>query len=93
MSVNMIAVENDYEPIIYEQPFSSHIYENQMELLNNYYKEPTNSNSRDNQEENKINTVTKPDKKDKTQCSNTNHIYQNIQKNNQEKKFGQFHFS
>ena len=28
----MIAVENDYEPVIYEQPFSSHIYENQSEL-------------------------------------------------------------
>ena len=80
MSVNMITVENDYEPIIYKQPFSSHIYENQMELLSNYYIEPTNNNSRDNQEVNKINTVTKPDKKDKTQCSNTNHIYHNIQK-------------
>ena len=32
-SVNMITVENDYEPIIYEQPFSSHINENQSELL------------------------------------------------------------
>ena len=80
MSVNMIIVENDYEPIIYEQSFSSHIYENQMELLKNYYIEPTNKNSRDNHEVNKIYTVTKPDKKDKTQCSNTNHIYQNIQK-------------
>ena len=28
ISVNMITVKNDYEPIIYEQPFSSHIYEN-----------------------------------------------------------------
>ena len=36
----MIAVKNDYEPIIYEQPFSSHIYENQLELLHNYYIEP-----------------------------------------------------
>ena len=25
ISINMIAVENDYEPIIYEQPFTSHI--------------------------------------------------------------------
>ena len=25
--------KNDYEPIIYEQPFHSHIYENQTELL------------------------------------------------------------
>ena len=39
----MIAVENDYEPIIYEQPFSSHIYENQLELLDNYYIEPIHS--------------------------------------------------
>ena len=77
MSVNMITIKNDYEPIIYEQPFSSHIYENQIELLNNYYIEPTNKDSRVNHE---VNTVTKPDKKDKTQCSNTNHIYQNIKK-------------
>ena len=39
----MIAVENDYEPIIYEQPFASHIYENQLELLHNYYIEPINT--------------------------------------------------
>ena len=76
----MITVGNGYEPIIYEQPFSSHIYENQMELLNNYYIEPTNNNSRLNQEVDKINTVTKPDKKDETQYSNTNHIHHNIQK-------------
>ena len=37
ISVNMITVENDYEPIVYEQPFSSHIYESQLELLHNYY--------------------------------------------------------
>ena len=43
ISINMIAVENDYEPIIYEQPFSSHIYENQSELLHNYYIEPIHS--------------------------------------------------
>ena len=36
----MIAVKNDYEPIIYEQLFTSHIYENQLELLHNYYIEP-----------------------------------------------------
>ena len=27
ISVKMITVENDYEPIIYEQPFTSHLYE------------------------------------------------------------------
>ena len=43
ISVNMITVENDYEPIIYEQPFTSHIYENQLELLHNYYIGPSDT--------------------------------------------------
>ena len=75
----MITVENDYEPIIYEQLFTSHIYENQLELLHNYYIEPINT-PQTAQEVNEINTVIKPDEKDKTKCSNTIHIYQNIQK-------------
>ena len=75
----MITVENDYEPIIYEQPFTSHIYENQLELLHNYYIGPINHNTQTTQVD-KINTVIKPDKKVETQCSNTKHIYQNIQK-------------
>ena len=54
ISVNMITVENDYEPIIYEQPFSSHIYENQLELLHNYYTRPTNNNTRTTQEVKKL---------------------------------------
>ena len=80
ISVNMITVENDYELIIYEQPFSSHIYENQLELLHNYYTTPINNDTRTTQEVNKINTVIKPDKKDEVQCSNMKHIYQIIQK-------------
>ena len=79
ISVNMITVENDYEPIIYEQPFTSNIYENQLELLHSYYIGPID-NTQTTQEVNEINTVIKPDKKDETQCSNTKHIYQNIQK-------------
>ena len=75
----MITVENDFEPIIYEQPFTSHIYENQLELLHNYYTEPIDT-TQTAQEVNEINTVIKPDEKDKTKCSNTNHIYQNKQK-------------
>ena len=75
----MITVENDYEPIIYEQPFTSHIYENQLELLHNFYIEPIDT-TQTAQEVNETNTVIKPDEKDKTKCSNTNHIYQNIQK-------------
>ena len=59
----MITVENDYEPIIYEQPFTSHIYENQLELLHKYYIGPINNNTQTTQEANEINTVIKPDKK------------------------------
>ena len=61
----MITVENDYEPMIYEQPFSSHLYENQLELLHNYYIEPINT-SQTAQEINEINTVNKPNENDKT---------------------------
>ena len=81
----MITVENDYEPIIYEQPFTSHLYENQLELLHNYYIEPINT-TQTAQEINEINTVIKPDEKDKTKCSNINHIYQNIQKKTTQRK-------
>ena len=81
----MITVENDYEPIIYEQPFTSHIYENQLELLHKYYIEPIDT-TQTAQEVNETNTVIKPDEKDKTKCSNTNHIYQNIQKKTTQRK-------
>ena len=86
ISVNMITVENDYEPIIYEQLFTSHIYENQLELLDKYYIGPINNNTQTTQEVNEIDTVIKPDKKNETQCSNTKHIYQNIQKKTTERK-------
>ena len=85
ISVNMITVKNDYEPIIYEHPFTSHIYENQLELLHNYYIGASGT-TQTTQEVNEINTVIKPDKKDETQCSNTKHIYQNIQKEQQREK-------
>ena len=84
-SINMIAVENDYEPIIYEQPFSSHIYENQLELLHSYYIEPIHS-TQTAQETNKINTTNQSNENNKTKCLNTNHIYQNIQKEQPKEK-------
>ena len=87
ISVNTIKVKNDYEPIIYEQPFSSHIYENQLELLHNYYTRTINNNTRTTQEVNEIDAVIKPDKKDEVQCSNTKHIYQNLQKEQPREKF------
>ena len=73
----MITVGNDYEPIIYEQPLTS--LENQLELLRNYYIGPIDT-TQTAQEVIENNTVIKPDVKGKIQCSNTNHIYQNIQK-------------
>ena len=82
----MITAENDYEPIIYEILFTSHIYENQLELLRSYYTTPISNNVPVpvEQEVNRINTVIKPEK-DEIQSSSTNH--------NREKNFGQFHFS
>ena len=88
----MIAVENDYEPIIYEQPFTSHIYENQLELFHNYYIEPINT-TQTAQEINKINMVNKPNENDKTKRLTTNHIYQNIQKEQPREKIWTNHFS
>ena len=77
----MITVENEYEPFIYEQLFNSHIHENQLELLQNYYTRTISNNVPVTQEVNKINTVIKPEK-DEIQCSSTNHIYQNIPREN-----------
>ena len=82
ISVNMITVENDYEPIIYEQPFSSHIYENQWELLQDYYTRPIRNDRSVEQNVNEINTVVNNEK----QRSSTNHIYQNIQKDQPREK-------
>ena len=75
----MITVEIDYKLIIYEQPFSSQNYENQLELLHDYYTRPIRNNVPVTQEVNEINTVIKPEK-DEVQGSSTNHNYQNIQK-------------
>ena len=72
----MITVENDYEPIIYEQPFSSHIYENQSELLQDYYTRPIRNDVSIEQNVNEINTVVNNEK----QRSSTSNIYQNMQK-------------
>ena len=85
LSINMIKVENDYESVIYEQPFSSHIYENQSEFLQNYYTTPITS-TLTTQETNEINTTNQTIKNTKTKCLNTNHIYQNIQKEQPKEK-------
>ena len=78
----MITVENDYEPIVYEQPFSSHIYENQSELLQDYYTRAIRNNVSVEQNVNEINTVFNNEK----QRSSTIHIYQIIQKEQPKEK-------
>ena len=78
----MITVENDYEPILYEQPFSSHIYENKSELLQDYYTRPIRNDVSIEQNVNEINTEVINEK----QRSSTNHIYQNIQKKTAKRK-------
>ena len=89
----MIKDENDYEPFIYEQPFSSHIYENHMEVLFDYYIRPISNIVSVTQEVNETNTVINPDEKDEVQCSRKNHIYQNIQQEQPREKIWTSHFS
>ena len=78
----MITVENNYEPIAYEQPFSSHIYENQSKLLQDYYTRPIRNNIPVDEIVNEVNAVVKYEK----QRSSTNHLYQNIQKEKRKEK-------
>ena len=85
ISVIIIKVENDYEPVIDEQPFHSHNYENQMELLQDSYNRPTSNSIPVVQEVNEVNTLIKPEK-DQVPCSSTNHIHQNIQKKSPKEK-------
>ena len=77
--INMITVENDYESVTYEEPFSSHVYENQIELLNNYYLGPNNNPTQINQKAHKIDTENSFNKNEIKNLT-TNHIYQNVQK-------------
>ena len=67
ISVIMKTVGKYYEPIIYEQPFSSHIIENNLELLQDYYTRHIKNFIPNTKEANEINTVTKPVEEDKVQ--------------------------
>ena len=75
----MIKVENDYETVTYEQPFHSHVYENQLELLLKYYTRPRSNSIPIEQEANDATTLHEPEN-EQVPCSSTNHIYQNIPK-------------
>ena len=80
ISNNKINVENDYKPIIYEQPIHSNIHQNHDQFLLNYYTRPI---SRKKTIEKIVEVITeKP-----TECSSTNNIYQNIPKETQLPKY------
>ena len=85
ISVNMITVENDYQCIINEQPFTSHIYEKDLELLHNYYIGLIDT-TQTTQEVNAINTVIKPDKKTKQNAQTQNILIKIYKKNNNQEK-------
>ena len=69
----MIKVKNGYETVTYEKPFHSHIYEDQLELLLDYYTRPRSNNIPTEQKVNES-------EKEQISCSSTNHIYQNVPK-------------
>ena len=77
ISINMIHVENDYEPFIYEQPIYSYIFQNHDQFLLNYFTRPINSNKTIE----KILEEIAAEKR--TERSSTNNIYQNKSKKSQ----------
>ena len=79
ISVNMIVIENDYKTLKYEQPFHSHVYENQLELLLDCYNRPRSNTIPIEQEVNEAKTLHESEK-EQVPCSSTSHIYQNVPK-------------
>ena len=65
--------------VTYEQLFHSHVYENQLELLLEFYNRPRSDNIPIEQEVNETTTLHEPEK-EQVPCSSTNHLYQNIPK-------------
>ena len=88
----MIKVENDYETVKYEEPFHSHIYENQFQFLSDYYTRPRKNYKQTEQKVNKVTIAHEPEE-EQVSCLHTNHIYQNVPKVPPREKFGQLHFS
>ena len=75
----MIEVENDYETVLYEQLFHSHVYENQFELVLNYYTTRRSNNIPIEHIAHEATTFHKPEKQ-QLPCSSANYINQNIPK-------------
>ena len=88
----MIKVEKDYGTVKYEEPFRSHIYENQFEFLSDYYTRPRKNYKQTEHKVNKV-TISLEPEKEQVSCLHTNHIYQNIPKEPPRERFGQFYFS
>ena len=80
ISINMIQVENDYEPINYEQPIESPYYQNHDYFPLNYFERPMNNNKTIDDIVEEI-TEEKP-----TEFSSTNHIYQKVSMETQSPK-------
>ena len=87
-SINMINFEIDYEPIIYDQPIYSQIYQNHDHLIIIQDLYPVKNKG-------KIQKIVEEVKEENpTECSNTNYVYQNIPKETQlqNEKNGQSNF-
>ena len=87
----MINVENDYEPIIYEQPIYYHIYQNPDQFLLNYYTRPIPVNK--TKKNRKISRRNNRRKKPQNAQAQTTFIKTNLKNRSYEKKkSGQSHF-
>ena len=86
----MINVENDYEPIIYEQPIYSHIYQNNDQFPLNYYTRTISNNKAKAKIEKIVEEITWQIAQTQItiikECSNTNNNYPNIPKEPQLQK-------
>ena len=80
----MIKVDDDYETVMYEQPLHPHVYENQLELLLDYYTRPRSNYIPIEQKVNEATILHEPEKK-QVPCSSSNHMYQNVPKNTKRK--------
>ena len=72
----MIEVENDYETVTYEQPFHSHIYENQLKILLNYHTRPRSNNIPIEQIVTEVTKLHDPEKESHSRVITFTKIYQ-----------------
>ena len=58
ISIYMIHVETDYEPIIYKQPIYFHIYQNHDQFLLIYHTRPKSKNTKKEKIEKNVEEIT-----------------------------------